>query len=256
MRLTAALLTAQVVLCLYAASHMARSDLPDLHVPALPYAYDALEPYIDEATMKVHSTKHHVTYATKATASLRGLINDASTSDDIKKAATTALSTGQVAPVLTLVDKLPFDDTPAGTLRKTLHNNGGGFINHNEFFAMLAPHKNPPADALVKAIGQWFGSLDAFKQQFTEKALGVFGSGWVFLTQHNKGGRMALETAANQDRPKSGDNILLALDVWEHAYYLKHQSARADYVAAWWNVVNWNEVARRAGIKTVDDAEL
>src|SRR5262249_4568067 len=129
-RLTAGLLAAQVALCLYAASHVARSDLPDLHVPALPYAYDALEPYIDEATMRVHSTKHHAAYASKATASLRGLIGDASTSEELKKAAASALSTGQVAPVLALVDKLPFDDTPAGALRKTLHNNGGGFVNH------------------------------------------------------------------------------------------------------------------------------
>ncbi|MBK5111230.1 MAG: superoxide dismutase [Thermoleophilia bacterium] len=192
-------------------------------VPDLPYDYDALEPHIDEATMRVHHDKHHQAYVDKANAALEG---------------TEFADTG-VEEVLKNLGSLPAEKQ--GPVR----NNGGGHYNHSLFWQMMSPDGGgAPSDELAAAIDSAFGSLDAFKEEFKAGGIGQFGSGWVWLVHDGSG--LAVTSTANQDSPVSdGKTALLGADVWEHAYYLKYQNKRPDYLDAFWNVVNWDYVAER-----------
>ena len=192
-------------------------------VPDLPYDYDALEPHIDEATMRVHHDKHHQAYVDKANAALEG---------------TEFADTG-VEEVLKNLGSLPAEKQ--GPVR----NNGGGHYNHSLFWQMMSPDGGgAPSGELAAAIDSAFGSLDAFKEEFKAGGIGQFGSGWVWLVHDGSG--LAVTSTANQDSPVSdGKTALLGADVWEHAYYLKYQNKRPDYLDAFWNVVNWDYVAER-----------
>jgi len=192
-------------------------------VPDLPYAYDALEPHIDEATMKVHHDKHHQAYVDKANAALEG----------------TEWADSDVEDVLKSLDSLPADKQ--GPVR----NNAGGHYNHSLFWQMLSPDGGgAPGGELGAAIDAKFGSFDAFKDEFKAAGIGQFGSGWAWLIHDGSG--LAVAKTPNQDSPISdGNTALLGCDVWEHAYYLKYQNKRPDYIDAFWNVVNWDYVAQR-----------
>ena len=192
-------------------------------VPDLPYAYDALEPHIDEATMRVHHDKHHQAYVDKANAALEG----------------TEWADKDVDEVLQNLGSLP--DDKQGPVR----NNAGGHSNHSFFWQIMSPDGGgEPSGALADAINETFGSLDDLKKKVNEKGVGQFGSGWTWLI-HNGSGLEVVSTP-NQDSPVSqGHTPLIGIDVWEHAYYLKYQNKRPDYLEAWWNVVNWDEVAKR-----------
>jgi Fe-Mn family superoxide dismutase len=192
-------------------------------VPDLPYAYDALEPHIDEATMKVHHDKHHQAYVDKANAALEG----------------TEWVDKDVEEVLKNLSSLP--DDKQGPVR----NNAGGHYNHSLFWQMLSPDGGgEPGGELGSAIAEKFGSFDDFKSQFKEAGIGQFGSGWAWLVHDGSG--LAVAKTPNQDSPiSSGQTPLLGCDVWEHAYYLKYQNKRPDYIDAFWNVVNWDYVAQR-----------
>jgi Fe-Mn family superoxide dismutase len=192
-------------------------------VPDLPYAYDALEPHIDEATMKVHHDKHHQAYVDKANAALEG----------------TEWADKDVAEVLKNLDSLPTDKQ--GPVR----NNAGGHYNHSLFWQMLSPDGGgAPSGDLGAAIDAKFGSFDAFKEEFKNAGIGQFGSGWAWLVHDGSG--LAVAKTPNQDAPiSSGSTELLGCDVWEHAYYLKYQNKRPEYLDAFWNVVNWDFVAQR-----------
>ncbi len=192
-------------------------------VPDLPYAYDALEPHIDEATMKVHHDKHHQAYVDKANAALEG----------------TEWADRDVEDVLKNLDSLPADKQ--GPVR----NNAGGHYNHSLFWQMLSPDGGgAPSGDLGAAIDAKFGSFDAFKDEFKNAGIGQFGSGWAWLIHDGSG--LAVAKTPNQDSPVSdGNTALLGCDVWEHAYYLKYQNKRPDYIDAFWNVVNWDYVAQR-----------
>jgi Fe-Mn family superoxide dismutase len=192
-------------------------------VPDLPYAYDALEPHIDEATMKVHHDKHHQAYVDKANAALEG----------------TEWADKDVEEVLKNLSSLP--DDKQGPVR----NNAGGHYNHSLFWQMLSPDGGgEPGGELGSAIAEKFGSFDDFKSQFKEAGIGQFGSGWAWLVHDGSG--LAVAKTPNQDSPiSSGQTPLLGCDVWEHAYYLKYQNKRPDYIDAFWNVVNWDYVAQR-----------
>ncbi len=195
-----------------------------LELPKLPYAYDALEPHIDARTMEIHHSKHHAAYVTNLNKALEGKA-------DLQKKSVEAL--------LADLNAVP------EAIRTAVRNNGGGVANHSMFWKMMAPKAGgDPKGEVVKAIDKSFGSFQAFKDQFTQAGLGRFGSGWAWLVA-DKAGALKIVSTANQDSPISdGQKPLLAIDVWEHAYYLKYQNRRADYIAAWWNVVNWDEVAR------------
>ena len=190
-------------------------------VPDLPYAYDALEPHIDEATMKVHHDKHHQAYVDKANAALEG----------------TEWADKPVEEVIANLSSLPADKQ--GPVR----NNAGGHYNHSLFWEMLSPDGGgAPSGDLAAAIDSAFGSFDDFKEQFKAGGIGQFGSGWVWLVKDGDG--VAIVSTANQDSPLTdGKTPLLGADVWEHAYYLKYQNKRPDYLAAIRNVVNWDKVA-------------
>jgi Fe-Mn family superoxide dismutase len=192
-------------------------------VPDLPYAYDALEPHIDEATMKVHHDKHHQAYVDKANAALEG----------------TEWADKDVEEVLKNLSSLP--DDKQGPVR----NNAGGHYNHSLFWQMLSPDGGgEPGGELGTAIAEKFGSFDDFKSEFKEAGIGQFGSGWAWLVHDGSG--LAVAKTPNQDSPaSSGQTPLLGCDVWEHAYYLKYQNKRPDYIDAFWNVVNWDYVAQR-----------
>ena len=192
-------------------------------VPALPYDYGALEPHIDEETMRLHHDKHHQAYVDKANAALEG----------------TEWADRPVEEVLQNLDQLPEDK------RTVVRNNGGGHYNHTLFWEIMGPDGGgEPDGALAEAIEQAFGSFDAFKEEFSAAAVNRFGSGWAWLVWD--GSALAVTSTANQDAPiMEGQTPILGLDVWEHSYYLRYQNRRPDYVAAWWNVVNWPEVARR-----------
>jgi Fe-Mn family superoxide dismutase len=192
-------------------------------VPDLPYAYDALEPHIDEATMRVHHDKHHQAYVDKANAALEG----------------TEWADRDIEDVLQNLSSLPADKQ--GPVR----NNGGGHYNHSLFWEMLSPDGGgEPGGELGAAITETFGSFDAFKGEFKEAGITQFGSGWSWLVKDGSG--LAVVKTANQDSPISdGKTPLLGCDVWEHAYYLKYQNKRPDYIDAFWNVVNWNYVNER-----------
>ncbi|RMX17592.1 superoxide dismutase [Vandammella animalimorsus] len=199
-------------------------------LPALPYAYDALEPHIDAQTMEIHHTKHHQTYINNLATAVKGTEFD-----------------GQAAEVL--IQQL--DKLPEG-IRTAVRNNGGGHANHSLFWTVMAPAGQgggQPSGALAQAIERDLGGFEAFKEAFTKAALTRFGSGWAWLSS-DKSGKLLVESSANQDSPLmagigSGNAPILGLDVWEHAYYLKYQNRRPDYIAAFFNVVNWVEVARR-----------
>jgi superoxide dismutase, Fe-Mn family len=192
-------------------------------VPDLPYDYDALEPHIDEATMRVHHDKHHQAYVDKANGALEG----------------TEWADRDVESVLQNLDSLPADKQ--GPVR----NNGGGHYNHTLFWQMLSPDGGgAPSGDLAAAIDSAFGSFDEFKAKFKEAGIGQFGSGWAWLVKDGDG--VAIAKTPNQDSPISdGKTPLLGCDVWEHAYYLKYQNKRPDYIDAFWNVVNWDYVGQR-----------
>jgi len=192
-------------------------------VPALPYAYDALEPHIDAETMRLHHDKHHQAYVDKANAALAG----------------TEWESKSVEEVLANLSSLPADKQ--GPVR----NNGGGHANHSLFWEVLGPDGGGEADgALGDAISSAFGSFDAFREQLSNAAINQFGAGWGWLVHDGSG--LAVYGRPNQDSPiLDGHTPLFGIDVWEHAYYLKYQNKRPDYVAAVWNVVNWPAVAKR-----------
>jgi Fe-Mn family superoxide dismutase len=192
-------------------------------VPDLPYAYDALEPHIDEATMRVHHDKHHQAYVDKANDALAG----------------TEWADSDVEEVLKSLSSLP--DDKQGPVR----NNAGGHYNHSLFWQMLSPDGGgEPGGELGAAIGEAFGSFDSFKEEFKAAGIGRFGSGWAWLVHDGSG--LAVVSTPNQDSPISAGSVpLLGCDVWEHAYYLKYQNKRPEYLDAFWNVVNWDYVAER-----------
>jgi Fe-Mn family superoxide dismutase len=197
-------------------------------LPNLPYAVDALEPHVDAKTMEIHHGKHHATYVTNLNAAL----------DKHPELKTKSLESllGDVAAV-------PED------IRTAVRNSGGGVLNHNLFWQWMTPKSaGKPAGELAKAIDTAFGSLDAFKEQFTKAALTRFGSGWAWLSV-KPDGKLCVCSSPNQDSPlmagvsECPGRLVLGLDVWEHAYYLKYQNRRADYITAWWNVVNWDRAS-------------
>jgi len=192
-------------------------------VPPLPYDYAALEPHIDEQTMRVHHDKHHQAYVDNANAALEG----------------TPLADKPVDHILTNLDILPADKQTAA------RNNVGGHANHSLFWEIMTPDGGgEPGGALADAIADTFDSLDPLKQQLNDTGVKRFGSGWSWLVHDGTG--LAVYSTANQDSPMLTDDVpLLGIDVWEHAYYLKYQNRRPDYLAAWWNVVNWDAVAER-----------
>jgi Fe-Mn family superoxide dismutase len=208
----------------------ARSDAAmaqPFELPKLGYAYDALEPHIDARTMEIHHSKHHQAYITNANKAL---------------ADQPQLRNLSAVQILKTLGTLPEG------LRAPLRNNVGGHVNHAFFWRILAPRgSTAPTGELARVLNQTFGSLDAFKAQFTDAAMKRFGSGWAWLVS-KPGGGLAVTSTANQDSPLSEGAIpLLGVDVWEHAYYLRYQNMRADYLKAFWNVVNWTEVeANRA----------
>jgi Fe-Mn family superoxide dismutase len=194
-------------------------------VPALPYDYDALEPHIDEATMRVHHDKHHQAYVDKANGALDGTEWDGKPIED----------------VLRDLSALPADK------RTVVRNNGGGHYNHSLFWESMGPGKGgAPSGALGEAIDAAFGSFDDFKAKMKDAGVNQFGSGWAWLVHDGSG--LQVTSSPNQDNPVSeGSTPLLGVDVWEHAYYLKYQNKRPDYLDAWWNVVDWDKVAERYG---------
>jgi Fe-Mn family superoxide dismutase len=193
-------------------------------LPALPYAFDALAPHIDARTMEIHHGKHHAGYVAKLNGALE------------KHAQLQKLPVEQL---LGDIGRVP------EAIRTAVRNNGGGHANHTLFWSIMAPKAGgEPSGALAKAIGSTFGNFASFKQQFSDAAATRFGSGWAWLVIN--GGKLAVLSTANQDSPlMDGKTPILGLDVWEHAYYLHYQNRRPDYIAAWWNVVNWKEVAKR-----------
>jgi superoxide dismutase, Fe-Mn family len=190
-------------------------------VPPLPYDYNALEPHIDEATMRVHHDKHHQAYVDKVNAALEG----------------TDLADSPIEDVLKNLDAVPEDK------RTAVRNNGGGHYNHSLFWEwMSADGGGEPSGALGDSIASTFGSFADFQDKFKAAGVNQFGSGWSWLVQDDSG--LAVVSSANQDNPISqGKTPLLGVDVWEHAYYLKYQNKRPDYIDAWWNVVNWAKVS-------------
>jgi len=198
-------------------------------LPKLPYAYDALEPHIDARTMEIHHDKHHAAYVANLNKAVAEFPDFASKS---------------------IEDMLKDLNAVPEKIRTAVRNNGGGHYNHSLFWQMMKPGGGEPKAEFAAAIEQNFGSVAGFKTKFTEAASKIFGSGWAWLTLDGK--ELKIETTPNQDTPLSaGRQVLLGLDVWEHAYYLKFQNKRADYITAWWNVVNWDFAAERhAKLKT------
>ncbi len=190
-------------------------------LPDLPYAYDALEPQIDQETMTLHHDKHHATYVANTNAALE---KHPEIGEDLEA-------------LLASPDTIPAD------IRQALINNGGGHLNHALFWTLLSPEKTEITTDVAKAIDQAFGSFDAFKDAFTKAATGRFGSGWAWLVV-NKEGKLEVISTANQDTPISqGLKPILALDVWEHAYYLTYRNVRPNYIKAFFEIINWNTVA-------------
>ncbi|MBB5149985.1 MULTISPECIES: superoxide dismutase [Ureibacillus] len=192
-------------------------------LPKLPYAYDALEPHIDAQTMEIHHTRHHNTYVTNLNAAVEG----------------TEYADKDLIELISNINALPADKQTA------VRNNGGGHANHSLFWEILTPGgSKTPTGELASAIDAKFGSFDAFKEEFAKAAAGRFGSGWAWLVVDN--GELKITSTPNQDSPyMEGQTPILGLDVWEHAYYLKYQNRRPDYIAAFWNVVNWDVVAEK-----------
>ena len=192
-------------------------------LPALPYAYDALEPYIDTLTMQIHHDKHHQAYVDNLNKAIAGTPNENKSLEELVAVA--------------------------GTISPAVRNNGGGHWNHSFFWESLAPHAGgAPSGKLADAINTAFGSFDAFKEKFAAAGMTRFGSGWAWLLV--KDGKLEVSSTPNQDNPlmdvaEVKGKPILGVDVWEHAYYLKYQNKRADYLAAFWSVVNWAKVAER-----------
>src|SRR5437588_5039222 len=193
-------------------------------LPPLPYDYNALEPYIDTQTMQIHHDKHHATYVTN--------LNNA-----LKDHAFASLD---VDEVVSRLNELP------ESIRTAVRNNGGGHSNHSMFWQIMGPNAGgAPTGDLASAINSAFGSFDAFKAAFNDAGVKRFGSGWAWLIL-DQSGKLQVVSTANQDSPlMDGNYPVMGNDVWEHAYYLKYQNRRPDYLAAWWNVVNWDEISRR-----------
>lgn len=195
-------------------------------LPKLPYAYDALEPHIDARTMEIHYTKHHQGYVNKLNAALEK-------HPDLQKQS--------LHELLANIRSVPDD------IRTAVRNNGGGHANHSLFWTVMSPKGGgEPSGKLADVLNSAFGDFATFKQRFSDAAASRFGSGWAWLVLHN--GKPTIVDMPNQDSPHmDGNTPLLGLDVWEHAYYLKYQNRRPEYIAAWWNVINWEEVAKRLG---------
>jgi len=192
-------------------------------LPPLPYAYDALEPHFDARTMDIHHSKHHQAYVNN----LNAAIEQAGVAEQ---------------PVEALIANL---DAVPEAQRGAIRNNGGGHANHSLFWTVLSTNGGAPDDELAAAIDRDLGGFDAFKEAFTKAAQTRFGSGWAWLTS-DRDGRLQVESSANQDSPlMEGNTPILGLDVWEHAYYLKYQNRRPEYIGAFFNVIDWNEVERR-----------
>ncbi len=202
-----------------------------VQLPELPYGYDALEPYIDTATMYIHYHKHHGGYVAKLNAAIKG----------------TEWDQKSIEEILANLHQVPEN------IRTAVRNNGGGHYNHSLFWTIMSPQGGgEPTGTLAQALETTFGSFDRFKELFSQAAASRFGSGWAWLVV--KDGKLVIGSTPNQDNPLMsilddenlrGGTPILGLDVWEHAYYLRYQWRRPDYIAAWWNVVNWPEVARR-----------
>ena len=195
-------------------------------LPPLPYAYNALEPHIDEQTMRIHHDKHHAAYVSNLNAALEKHA-------DLQKKSVEDLLRG--------ISSVP------EAIRTAVRNNGGGHANHTMFWQLMGPGGGgDPTGAVGDAIKSSFGSFVSLKEQFAKAAMGRFGSGWAWVIAD--GGKLVVESSANQDSPlMEGKKAIIGLDVWEHAYYLKYQNRRADYIGAWWNVINWAEVNTRLG---------
>ncbi|CEP77801.1 MAG: superoxide dismutase [Defluviitoga tunisiensis] len=193
-------------------------------LPKLNYSYDSLEPYIDSRTMEIHYTKHHATYVNK--------LNEA-----LEKHP--ELMNKNLEDLLKDLDNIPSD------IRTTVRNNGGGHYNHTLFWSIMGPNgSRKPIGKLAQRIDEVFGSFDKFKLEFSDSALNRFGSGWAWLVL-DKYGHLSIISTPNQDNPiMIGLYPILGIDVWEHAYYLKYQNRRAEYIESWWNVVNWEEVEK------------
>ncbi|MED4455713.1 superoxide dismutase [Metabacillus fastidiosus] len=190
-------------------------------LPALPYEFNALEPFIDEQTMIIHHDRHHATYVNNLNAALEGQ-ND--------------LGNQSVEQLISNLDAVPEN------IRTAVRNNGGGHANHSLFWNILSPNGGGnPTGEIAEVIEQTFGSYDSFKEEFTKAATGRFGSGWAWLVVNN--GQLSITSTANQDSPlMEGKKPILGLDVWEHAYYLNYQNKRPDYIGAFFNLINWDEV--------------
>ena len=195
-------------------------------LPPLPYPTDALEPHIDKLTMEIHHGKHHNAYVTNLNAAL----------DKHPE-----LQSKTVEDLLRTINTVPED------IRTAVRNNGGGHANHSMFWLIMGPNAGgAPSGAIADAINGSFGTFDSFKEQFAKAGVGRFGSGWAWVI--DTGGKLVIESTANQDSPlMEGKKIVFGIDVWEHAYYLKYQNRRPDYIGAWWNVVNWTEINKRLG---------
>ncbi len=193
-------------------------------LPELPYAFDALAPHIDEETMKIHHGRHHNTYVTNLNNAIEGHAD---------------LADKNLEELISNLDALPEG------IRTAVRNNGGGHANHTLFWEVMSPNGGgEPTGELLDAINSTFGSIDAFKEEFAKAGATRFGSGWAWLIVDN--GKLAVTSTPNQDTPvMEGKTPILGLDVWEHAYYLNYQNKRPDYISAFWNVVNWDEVAKR-----------
>jgi superoxide dismutase, Fe-Mn family len=207
-----------------AAPDQAQAAAGPYTLPPLPYAFDALEPHIDALTLQIHHGKHHQAYVNNL------------------NAAIAAAGEAGKTPIEDLLKNLTV--LPEAS-RTAIRNNGGGHVNHAQYWTLLAPGAGgPPAGAIADAITGAFGSFDAFKDQFSKAAMGRFGSGWAWLSDDK--GKLVIHSTANQDTPSmEGKRGIFGLDVWEHAYYLKYQNRRADYVGAFWNIINWAEINRR-----------
>jgi superoxide dismutase, Fe-Mn family len=193
-------------------------------LPPLPYDAAALEPHIDAQTMQIHHGKHHAAY-----------VNNLNTA--LEKHP--ALQSKSAEDLITSLTSVPED------VRTAVRNNGGGHVNHTMFWQIMGPAKGgAPSGSIAQVITNNFGGFDAFKEQMNKAGVGRFGSGWAWLVE--SGGKFAIESTANQDNPMmEGKKPIFGIDVWEHAYYLKYQNRRPDYLAAWWNVINWDEVNKR-----------
>ena len=189
-------------------------------LPDLPYSFDALEPYIDSKTMEIHHGKHHATYVKKLNEALEG----------------TKFLNKNIKEILKNIDDVPKDK------KQAVINNGGGHANHTLFWEIMSGDGGEPSEELAEAINEKFGSFEEFKEKFSNTAIARFGSGWTWLVI-NKDGDLEIISTPNQDSPLMNNKTpILGLDVWEHAYYLKYQNRRLDYIKAWWNVVNWEQV--------------